>query len=57
MMYAGMILLALGAMMGDSENLIIPTIILAVGAVLTLKGQKKYADEIDDEAAGDSARP
>ena len=57
MMYAGMILIVLGAMMGDSECLIIPTIILAVGAVLTLKRQKKYADETIDEAAGDSTRP
>lgn len=49
MMYAGMILLTLGVMMGDSDNLIIPTIILAIGAVLTLIGQRSFIDEINDE--------
>ena len=52
MMYAGLILISLGAMMGDSENLIIPTIILAIGATLTLIGQRSFIDEIDDEDTG-----
>lgn len=51
MMHIGMLILALGAMMGDSENLIIPTLFLTVGAALMLIGQRRDEDGASDETS------
>lgn len=37
----GMLILILGAMMGDSESLIIPTVTMAIGAALILIGKRR----------------
>lgn len=49
MMYVGMLLFSLGAMMGDSDNLVIPTLILTAGATLMLIGQRRDKDETSDK--------
>lgn len=41
----GLMILFLGLSMGDSENLLIPAAVLAVGAVLYLIGNKKAVDK------------
>ena len=49
MMYIGLMIFFIGAMMGDSESLILPVILITIGAVLILKGQRNYIDETTDE--------
>ena len=49
MMYIGIMMFFIGAMMGDSESLLIPTIFIGIGAALVLKGQRSYTDETTDE--------
>ena len=45
----GMILVALGCMMGDSECLIVPVIVIALGVFLVAKGGGfSYEDEFDE---------
>ena len=51
MMYLGMLIFVLGAMMGDSENMIIPTLFLAIGGALMLIGQRRDADENSDKTS------
>ena len=41
----GIILLFIGSMMGDSENLIVPAIFITVGAALVLIGRRQGHDE------------
>lgn len=45
MLYIGFIILSLGVMMGDSDSLIIPTTLIAIGAVLMLRAQRREADD------------
>ena len=49
MMYIGLMMFFIGAMMGDSESLLIPTIFIGIGAALVLIGQRRYIDETTDE--------
>lgn len=49
MMYIGLMMFFIGAMMGDSESLLIPTIFIGIGAALVLIGQRKFTDETIDE--------
>lgn len=45
----GLFLVALGCMMGDSECLIVPVLVIALGVYLIAKGGGfRYDDEIDE---------
>ena len=45
----GIILVAVGCMMGDSECLIVPVIVIALGVYLIAKGGGfRYDDEMDE---------
>ena len=43
----GFILLMLGMATADSDNLVIPTVLVGIGMVLILIGQRKEADHED----------
>ena len=51
MMTIGLFILFFGAMMGDSDNLIIPLIVITIGATLTLIGQRRmnFDEEVDED--------
>ena len=51
MMFTGMILAILGAMMGDSENLTIPLLFIATGAALVFISHRRDIDETSDETS------
>ena len=45
--YTGMLIVLLGAMMGDSENLIFPAVFITIGAILLHIGYRRGEQEDD----------
>ena len=51
MINAGILILLLGALMGESENLTIPMILIAIGSALIFIGNRRDADETIEETS------
>lgn len=49
MLRLGLVILSLGVMMGDSEDLVIPTVLVAVGIALMFMSKEVRHEQADTE--------